>query len=123
MASTTTPPAPKAPRPSPLVLQKLQYPAKPYGDFPTAPMPPDVVDGENDGTQHVHLGPLARMRPFAHDDKWVVDGRTAADPLHALPHFPANTCYRNAALAALLNLPPFLNFLSVCESIWRLAGL
>ncbi|KAF3026422.1 hypothetical protein E8E14_011100 [Neopestalotiopsis sp. 37M] len=41
--------------------------------------------------------------------------RDAFEPdqrLQAIPHVPANTCYRNAMLAALFNVAPFVNYIN-----------
>lgn len=43
-------------------------------------------------------------------DALVADTMKPESVLISMPHLPANTCYRNSAVAALLNIAPFVNY-------------
>ncbi|KAK9772882.1 hypothetical protein SCAR479_10392 [Seiridium cardinale] len=83
-------------------------------DTPRYPLVPD------DGLPTNGARTLAKYSLLA--DGWVPDANVFAeklnpnDDLEALPHIPLNTCYRNALIAALLNVAPFLNF---CRRVER----
>jgi hypothetical protein len=64
-------------------------------------------------------------------DELVADTTEADSRLINMPHLPMNTCYRNAAVAALLNIAPFVNYIQQVATednadnglAWSLASL
>lgn len=94
-----------APKSDPLQVQVPNYPSQIDRDLPTArDVPFDLSD-------HEDLGIVLLIPAFEGGDEWTRETIRADDRLVPFPHFPTNSCYRNAALAALLNLQPFVNFL------------
>lgn len=89
----------------PLQIQIPSYPGQISRDLPTAQDPP--LDFSDDGD----LVTVLTIPAFENNDDWTRDGIGADDRILPFPRIPANTCYRNAALAALMNLPPFISFL------------
>lgn len=89
----------------PLQIQIPSYPAQIGRDLPTAQDPPFDFSGDD------NLFTILQIPAFESDDEWTREDIGAEDRLLPFPRIPVNTCYRNAALAALMNLPPFINFL------------
>ncbi|KAH8205341.1 hypothetical protein TruAng_000420 [Truncatella angustata] len=90
-------------------LKRIEIPAYPhvlYHDIPTTGGRLPFFDNPEGKLYH----------PVAADAKpptaaEVVNTFDYNAPLMPVPHIPANSCYRNATLAALFNLAPFVNFL------------
>lgn len=85
----------------PLTVQVLDYPQRANRDLPTGPLAGRIIDAGLHFTYAITFGA---------DDPFIQDVEPS-DQVMALLHRPANTCYRNAALSAVFNLAPFLNFL------------
>lgn len=106
-----------AARPSPLQLQVPDYPDETDWDLPTS------TDTTFDDTSNQDLfNVLLHIPPFHNDTEWVRESVTANDNVRPLVHNPKNSCYRNAALSALMNLSPFNNFIQKCQS-WLCSSL
>lgn len=89
----------------PLQVQVPNYPSQIGRDLPTArDLPFDFSD-------HEDLLEVLLIPAFKSGDEWTRETIRADDRLVPFAPFPENSCYRNAALAALLNLQPFENFL------------
>ncbi|KAJ4416640.1 hypothetical protein N0V82_006650 [Gnomoniopsis sp. IMI 355080] len=91
--------------PNPLQLQVPVYPNRVDQDLPTSRELPF------DFTEYQDLAILLQIPRFNSDDGWIKDTTRADDNFRPFVHSPPNSCYRNAALVALMNLPPFMNFL------------
>jgi hypothetical protein len=67
-------------------------------------------DLPTDNTIPRNTGAAALEESLTVGDNYLSSNLNGTDLVIALPHEPINTCYRNAALAALCNLQPFVNF-------------
>lgn len=84
----------------PIRISIPSYPIAPGRDLPTAGLLPVMTDHD-----HIFAG------AWAPDAQMTQNGLDHDADLAFVPHVPAATCYRNASLAALFNLAPFINFL------------
>jgi hypothetical protein len=86
---------------------RITYPKAPNHDLPT----PDK-NRQRQAFQRIP-GIEKRVVPLE------IFNRDAFEPdqrLQAIPHVPANTCYRNAMLAALFNVAPFVNYINTVSN-------
>lgn len=95
-----------AQRQGPRSLQIAVYPNQPGEDFPTAQF------NTGDLRLGAQLAQLRAMPPLEEDSPYLQNATPATDVPAILNYNVDNICFRNAALTALFNLSPFLNFLS-----------
>ncbi|KAI0127070.1 hypothetical protein BJ170DRAFT_695448 [Xylariales sp. AK1849] len=95
----------KAKQLAPIQIEKPTYPHEPGRDLPTG-------GRQEPGTQ----ADLPSFVPSNTYSTGYIDANTAS-ALIPLPHDPANTCYRNAAIVALLNILPFINYLRAVDVV------